>query len=118
VQATHRPNPWPEAFREPQMALESYRTSSGCGLVGGRVEKAGYRCGSGSGAWSLVAVVAAAATTVVAAAVVTVVAAAVVAVSLRWLGVRARYWPPAMALAASAAVVAAEATAEAVVAVV
>lgn len=115
MQATHRPNPWPEAFREPQMALESYRTSSGCGLVGGRVEKAGHRCGSGSGAWSLVAVVAAAAMTVVAAAVVTVVAAAVVAVPL---GVRARYWPPAMALAASAAVVAAEATAEAVVAVV
>ena len=53
--------------------------------------------------------------TVVAAAVVTVVAAAVVAVPL---GVKARYWPPAMALAASAAVVAAEATAEAVVAVV
>ena len=55
---------------------------------------------------------------VVAAAVVTVVAAAVLAVSLRWLGVGARYWPPAMALAGSDAVVAAEATAEAAVAVV
>ena len=110
MQATHRPNPWLEAIREPQMALESYRTSSGCGLVGGRVEKAGHRCGSGSGAWSLVALVAAA--------VVTVVAAAVLAVSLRWLGVGSRYWPPAMALAGSDAVVAAEATAEAAVAVV
>jgi len=65
------------------MALVSYRTSFGCGLVCGYAAKAGHRCGSGSGAWSLVAVVAAAVVTVVAAAVVTVVAAAVMMVPLR-----------------------------------
>ena len=83
------------------MALVSHRTSFWCGLVGECVAKAGPRCGSGSGAWSLVVVaavavvtvvaaavvtvVAAAVVTVVAAAVATVVAAAVVVVSLRWL---------------------------------